>query len=742
MVINDYPSTTLMEKNAYYAKFTTASRLIMCLIHEGFVPAYFIKNNNDTSPAGGIVGVCLLLRLYHHKEKIDSQDYCLSSSQREASPPQDLIITLDDVYAAVPIRAFPKLCSSNKDTFTLNGISCSKVEFISSWDMLPFVYGPSLKKKDANKTTSTTRPIDINTFMSNANYIRNQVFHVFDKIGIDKTRVISVLSEGYSSTELWYRFAADAGIAYEVVKDIGVELASTIDFQTYIYNNPTPLPTLQSSAIEWEQMSFEGDINMPAYMSFISNPPISPIFANNKDVTHLLKQPKLRLAAIPRKDMQVSGDFEQLIEPFVHAILAKIDNEPDQKEWIEYKTNNKEYILMPINEIQGPVIQQYIRGAKVLLGSNHHVLARALMSPRTAVCPDILSGITVKYCIKINHSFKLLAMPIEEIEFSHRLYHAIITFGENLSYDRNILTIQPELANAYYIHPDANISRQCSCTIRGSPQFQSVNNDIFIVGSALVERIQKPGTDEVLLTHIWNLDTYKKRVNFLDKYIRLFLKAFIPPCRDNGFVFESHLQNVTVRFDRTTGDIKGFLIRDLGGVDAHNETLKTTCGIDFSQFSCTGFGTYPKIEKLYQRWYNTAVYLHLYPLIHRLGMHEDGHGWHLVRTYFSELVPSSHPMYRYLMEQDKIPIRSILFTKIMSYDVPFVVDNKMNVPCPISVQEHGSIDERGCFYRPISNFLKQSFEEYNIIQHHNNNGLVMRNQKNTSSMNLLSYNDF
>lgn len=72
------------------------------------------------------------------------------------------------------------------------------------------------------------------------------------------------------------------------------------------------------------------------------------------------------------------------------------------------------------------------------------------------------------------------------------------------------------------------------------------------------------------------------------RYVDFALRAFLPPCLENGVAFEAHGQNTLARFDRKTGVLKGFVIRDFGGVKVHNETLKRSagCEIDVLPDSC------------------------------------------------------------------------------------------------------------------------------------------------------------
>ena len=137
------------------------------------------------------------------------------------------------------------------------------------------------------------------------------------------------------------------------------------------------------------------------------------------------------------------------------------------------------------------------------------------------------------------------------------------------------------------------------------------------------------------------------------------MKAFIPFCLNHGIAFEAHGQNTMVRFDRNTGELKGFVIRDFGSIRVHNETLKQSCGV--------GLDTLPdspvfadSMTAVYNRLYHSLVHVHLQHLVRVLDMHHNGRGWEMFRCYFSEIVPPSDPMYSYFMFQEKIPAKSLV----------------------------------------------------------------------------------
>lgn len=118
-----------------------------------------------------------------------------------------------------------------------------------------------------------------------------------------------------------------------------------------------------------------------------------------------------------------------------------------------------------------------------------------------------------------------------------------------------------------------------------------------------------------------------------------------------------------VRFDRKTGELKGFVIRDFGGVKVHNETLKSTCGVELDVLpdSCVVANTR---EECYKLLYHTLFHSQLQRLIRVLGLHHNGRGWDMVRKHFTALVPKDHSMYAYFMEQDKVPGKCLVRMKI------------------------------------------------------------------------------
>ena len=113
---------------------------------------------------------------------------------------------------------------------------------------------------------------------------------------------------------------------------------------------------------------------------------------------------------------------------------------------------------------------------------------------------------------------------------------------------------------------------------------------------------------------------------------------------DNGVAFECHPQNCLARFDIVTKELRGFIIRDFGGLRVHLETLKVSTGVEL-EFQAGHSIIAKDLDDVYTRMYHTVFHNHLQQLIRVLGLHYNGRGWAVVRALLEELIPKSHGLY-------------------------------------------------------------------------------------------------
>jgi siderophore synthetase component len=234
------------------------------------------------------------------------------------------------------------------------------------------------------------------------------------------------------------------------------------------------------------------------------------------------------------------------------------------------------HILMPVHELQLANIQHLFPDVYVFPEANH-VTVQSLTSIRSVAIPDLFPGMSLKLCLGIKVSSALRTITPYSTYFGPGFSSGVVP---HLTYDPKVLTIERELASAVYAHDDTDIAKHCSCVLREAVEYGTDNEDTIVPCAALVEKIQRPDTDITLVKHVWNLDTDEKRVDFLDRYIDLALQSFLPPALKNGVAFEAHGQNTLARFDKKTGQLKGFVIRDFGGIKVHRPTLLKTAGVD------------------------------------------------------------------------------------------------------------------------------------------------------------------
>ncbi|KAI8384841.1 IucC family-domain-containing protein [Radiomyces spectabilis] len=614
------PAPSSTAKNAHYAKFATTSRLIASLTTEALVGAFYVPAKSSMSE---VTGLCMLLR---------------STCDPKVCPSS---VELSDILALVPLKGVPILAADKKQFASLNGITCPRIELVDGWDMLPHIYS-ILETDDANET-SVLPPLP------EAQLVRAATQETLSLVcrGVK----LHQLRDGFDAVQLWNQFAADYGVNHKLSEQIAQELGSSMLHQAHTYDHPKPLPTLASSTIHWEQVILEGHATHPMHKARKSFPPMPPL--NPEHVN--LEQPKLRLVAVPRTSMKVRGDFDALSAPLVDIMLGKGNDQVTGQLRRQYA----DHVLIPIHELQVPNIQQKFPDA-VVLSSQHEVPVYSLTSIRSVAEPDILPGLSVKLCLGIKVSSALRTITPFTTHFGPGFSRDVVP---KLNYNHKVLTVERELASACYVHEDFDVAKHCSCVLREAVEYAKDNNDTIVPCAALVEKIQKPDTDETLVTHVWGLDTEEKRIAFLDRYIKIALEAFLPPALNNGVAFEAHGQNTLARFDRETGELKGFVIRDFGGIKVHRETLRKTTGTDIDVIpdSCVVAET---LEEVYKLIYHTLIHSQLQRLIRVLDLHYNGKGWELLRTHMAAMVPKDHPMWAVFMDSTKVPGKCMVRMKI------------------------------------------------------------------------------
>ncbi|KAG6880105.1 hypothetical protein C0992_005812 [Termitomyces sp. T32_za158] len=231
--------------------------------------------------------------------------------------------------------------------------------------------------------------------------------------------------------------------------------------------------------------------------------------------------------------------------------------------------------------------------------------------------------------------------------------------------DPMIVTVAKELASVVHQHPDGEIAKHCAAIIREAHENMSEERgERLIVCTALVESGHSgEGGHIPPVIRVFGLDTEEKRIQWLSKFVRMLFDAFLPSVLHNGVAFECHPQNCLARFDLVTKELKGFIIRDFGGLRVHPETLKASTGVDLDVHEGHSIIA-PDLDDVYTRMYHTVFHNHLQQLIRVLGLHYNGRGWDVVREHLNAVIPKHHPLYAAWLSPERKSLPSKCFLRM------------------------------------------------------------------------------
>jgi siderophore synthetase component len=122
----------------------------------------------------------------------------------------------------------------------------------------------------------------------------------------------------------------------------------------------------------------------------------------------------------------------------------------------------------------------------------------------------------------------------------------------------------------------------------------------------------------------------------LYRYTRKLLKATFLPALDSGICLEAHGQNILVRIDKSTCEVVGFVVRDLGGVKCYSPKLRQKGYVLTSALP----GSFVVTDSEEEGWgivQHTVIQNHIQHLIRRLHV-EPARAWSAVREQIQELL--------------------------------------------------------------------------------------------------------
>ncbi|KAF8599149.1 hypothetical protein BDV93DRAFT_592260 [Ceratobasidium sp. AG-I] len=564
---------------AQHGAFAIISRLLSCLVTEKLLRGIYIPIVSSPCSTGVLV--------------------VLSTRLTSEEPFIGHLLRPSDVFAIVPLRHAPVFapydgnCDEHKHG--------RPVGLVDPLDMVPEVYELSEAIHGTPERSAFQETI-ISCFL-------------WTLWELDR---FATLVPANDPVRLWKKFVDGVAIQDSLRLAIEKEIQSSYEYQIAAYFNPPKCPSMTALPIEWEQSLVAGHPTHPMHRARMI-----PSNVSGYD----WYRPVIRFVRVARSNMRVLGPFEVEVQQLVE-IAAKRSG--------TFVRNDPSTIIMPVHELQVPSIVTKFSGVEVL-HPNISFRALAQSSIRTVVISE-LPGKALKLAINVKISSALRTISHFTADFGPRFSDVI----PKLSINPRILEVSREPSSAIYDAADPDIAKHFTAVIRD--EVQPRQGEALIVVAALLEMDHAGAPSGVsIVENVFKLNTYAKRASFLDRYIQLACEALLPPLINNGVAFEAHAQNVLARFEISTGELTGFVVRDLGGIRVHPETLAQSIGVDFRFLPghCVVTGT---LMEAYPKFYHTFVHNHIQRLIRVLGMHSDGHGWKMLRAHMGAVIPDGHEL--------------------------------------------------------------------------------------------------
>lgn len=160
------------------------------------------------------------------------------------------------------------------------------------------------------------------------------------------------------------------------------------------------------------------------------------------------------------------------------------------------------------------------------------------------------------------------------------------------------------------------------------------------------------------------------------RYVTVLFNLVLPPLVKYGIGLEGHGQNLVARVCRSTGRIKGFAVRDFGGVRMHVPTLRNH-GVNFDSLPPGAATLTDNLENVWSKVHHALLQNHVGLMLEALELERHG-GWAIALEVLSTVLGSGKdsagtPLLEYLTK-DTMPFKCFLRMRMESKyrDVSFM----------------------------------------------------------------------
>ncbi|KAF9890654.1 hypothetical protein FE257_005785 [Aspergillus nanangensis] len=316
--------------------------------------------------------------------------------------------------------------------------------------------------------------------------------------------------------------------------------------------------------------------------------------------------PGVTFLSLPRSQLHFAGPFDDALQPLLQTL------------GIPRVSENR--AVVPCLTQQLPSVMQRFPGASIL---------RSVID-----CADAqasLRTITLRPELKFPFHLKLsLACQITSALRTITPWSAqggpIVTKIMDQFLPPDLWTFR-EIAAVTGNQTEFDDAKHLSCILREDQEERTrANNEVLIIAAALNQQPQ--GTSQPYAEILFNLQTIAQKQEWFQKYVECLLNLLLPPLVNHGIGLEAHGQNILARVCRKTGKIKGFAVRDFGGIRLHTPTLRRQ-GVCFDAMFPGWAVMTEDMNDVWGKIHHSLLQNHVGFLLNSLGLQRNG-GWRII----------------------------------------------------------------------------------------------------------------
>ncbi|KAE8386171.1 IucC family-domain-containing protein [Aspergillus alliaceus] len=382
----------------------------------------------------------------------------------------------------------------------------------------------------------------------------------------------------FSFMRPWFLDEADDSL----LREIGKELKNSSNNQALVFGHPCH----------------------PYHRLCYAQAPLEP--HGPEDIPGMLT-PSLAFVSVPRTDMRISRSFEATLDPLLTRLGVP--------------RASGDRIIVPCLINQLPAVRLYFPSAVLVKTVCQCVDAQASMRTLT-----VRQELDFPYHLKVSLACYITS-ALRTITPWTTINGPVFTelLERFLPPD---LWVFGEVASVTGSQSDFNKAKHLSCILRHDLEAKArMNNETLILAAALSH--PSPETGHPYAETLFKLQTSREKESWFRRYIACLFKLALPPLLNHGIGLELHGQNLIVRVCLQTGEIKGFAVRDFGGIRLHTPTLRQY-GVKFESLLMGSATITDSLHNVWSKVHHSMLQNHVGSLMAALGLECKG-GWAVVR---------------------------------------------------------------------------------------------------------------